>query len=113
MTFARRRRKHAKPRDRTRRPQMSHMESIPVPPEWAGRAWIDADRYRAMYRRSIEDPQGFWGEQGKRLEWIRPYTHVKDVSFASRDLHIRWYGDGTLNAWYNCIDRHLSSRSSQ
>src|SRR3546814_7325748 len=66
-----------------------------------------------MYARSIADPEGFWGEHGKRLDWIRPYTKVKDVSFAEPDLHIRWYEDGTLNASANCLDRHLATRGDQ
>src|SRR5215831_14978340 len=93
--------------------RMSSSELFPVPLEWAAKAWIDADRYAAMYRQSIEDPVRFWGEQGKRLEWMKPYAAVKDVSFASRDLHIRWYYDGTLNACHNCVDRHLRKRGDQ
>src|SRR5574340_1823425 len=92
---------------------MSHSELFSVPPEWLAKAWINADRYASMYRRSIEDPEGFWGEHGRRLDWVKPYGKVKDVSFASRDLHIRWYYDGTLNACYNCVDRHLAKRASQ
>jgi acetyl-CoA synthetase len=92
---------------------MAHSELFPVPPKWAARAWIDADRYAEMYRQSIDDPQAFWGEAGKRLDWTKPYATVKDVSFASRDLHIRWYGDGTLNACHNCVDRHVAKRGDQ
>ncbi|MCC6195483.1 MAG: acetate--CoA ligase [Burkholderiales bacterium] len=92
---------------------MSNSEVFPVPREWAARALIDAGRYQAMYRQSVEDPVAFWGEHGKRLEWVKPYTAVKDVSFASRDLHIRWYHDGTLNACHNCVDRHLAMRGDQ
>src|SRR3546814_7475401 len=66
-----------------------------------------------MYRRSIDDPEGFWGEQGKRIDWFTPYTKVKDVSFDAKDLHIRWFYDGTLNASYNCLDRHLATRGDQ
>jgi acetyl-CoA synthetase len=65
-----------------------------------------------MYRRSIEDPEGFWGEEGKRIDWLKPYTKVKDVSY-SGDVHIRWFEDGTLNASANCLDRHLASRGDQ
>jgi acetyl-CoA synthetase len=92
---------------------MSHSNVFPVPRERAARAWADAARYRAMYRHSVEDPEGFWGEQGKRLEWMKPYTKVKDVSFDSDDLHIRWFQDGTLNACHNCLDRHLRTRGDQ
>jgi acetyl-CoA synthetase len=66
-----------------------------------------------MYGASIADPEGFWGEQGSRLDWMKPYTKVKDVSFASDDLHIRWFQDGTLNACHNCVDRHLKTRGDQ
>jgi acetyl-CoA synthetase len=92
---------------------MSNPEIIPVAREWAAGAWIDADRYATMYRQSVEDPHAFWSEQGKCLDWMKPYTVVKDVSFASRDLHIRWYADGTLNACHNCVDRHLRTRADQ
>ncbi|GIX22532.1 MAG: hypothetical protein KatS3mg121_1315 [Gammaproteobacteria bacterium] len=67
----------------------------PVKPEIAARAWVDEARYREWYRRSIEDPEGFWAEQGRIIDWIRPYTRIKDVSFDADDLHIRWYEDGT------------------
>src|SRR5690606_8217342 len=70
-------------------------------------------KYEEMYRRSIDDPEGFWGEHGKRIDWFTPYTKVKDVSFDEKDLHIRWFYDGTLNAAYNCLDRHLATRGDQ
>ncbi|TVR98499.1 MAG: acetate--CoA ligase [Rhodospirillales bacterium] len=86
---------------------------FPVPEAIAKEAWIDNDTYLAMYKRSVDDPEGFWGEHGKRIDWIKPYTKVKDVSFQASDLHIRWYHDGTLNASVNCVDRHLASRGDQ
>ncbi len=82
----------------------------PVSDAVRSHALIDAERYEAMYKRSIEDPEGFWAEQAERLDWIKPFTKVKDVSFAKDDLHIRWYYDGTLNACYNCVDRHLETK---
>ena len=85
---------------------------IPVSPDWAKRAWIDSAKYKAMYDRSVKDPEGFWGEQGKRIDWIKPFTQVKDTSFTG-DVHIRWYHDGTLNASANCLDRHLAKRGEQ
>ena len=91
---------------------MSDNALIPVPQEWAEKAWLDQAKYDAMYKRSIEDPEGFWGEQGKRIHWIKPFTKVKDTSY-SGNVHIRWYYDGTLNASANCIDRHLSTRANQ
>tara|TARA_R110000787_G_scaffold14819_33_gene45640 strand:- start:106 stop:2043 length:1938 start_codon:yes stop_codon:yes gene_type:complete len=92
---------------------MSDNTLFPVPEDWAKKAWVDNDKYQDMYQRSIDDPEGFWGEQGKRLNWIKPYTQIKDVSYAKEDLHIRWYHDGTLNASANCLDRHLSTRGDQ
>jgi acetyl-CoA synthetase len=92
---------------------MSDDTLFPVPDEWAKKAWVDNDKYLEMYQRSIDDPEGFWREQGDRLNWIKPFTKVKDVSYAKEDLHISWYEDGTLNASANCLDRHLSTRGNQ
>jgi len=83
----------------------------PVSAETKARALIDADGYREMYRRSVEDNESFWAEQAERLDWIKPFTKVKDVSFAKDDLHIRWFEDGTLNVCYNCVDRHLETKA--
>jgi len=90
---------------------MSHVRK--VDPAWAKRAWIDRAGYEEKYRRSIEDNEAFWAEVGQRIDWIKPYTEVKDVSLAKDDLHIRWYYDGTLNACYNCVDRHLPDKADQ
>jgi acetyl-CoA synthetase len=84
-----------------------------VPAEWASRAWINNEKYLAMYKRSVEDPNGFWGEVGKRIDWIKPYTKVKNTSFAPNNVSIKWYEDGTLNVSANCIDRHLKTRGDQ
>ena len=92
---------------------MADNELFPVPDSVAEGAHVDAAGYEEMYRRSIEDPEGFWGEQGKRIHWIEPYTKVKDVSYGPGDVHIRWFYDGTLNASANCLDRHLSARGEQ
>src|SRR3546814_11547752 len=89
---------------------MSKNELFPVPPSVAENALIGRDEYETMYRRSIEDPEGFWAEHGKRLDWFKPYTKVKDVSFGPGDVHVKWFHDGTLNAAYNCLDRHLETR---
>ncbi len=83
-----------------------------VPETFAERAYIDRARYEQMYRRSVEDNEGFWADQAARIDWIRSPASIKDVSFASDDLHIRWYYDGVLNACYNCVDRHLASRAN-
>jgi acetyl-CoA synthetase len=88
-------------------------ELFPVPASVAQAAHVDRAAYDEMYRRSVEDPVGFWGEHGKRIDWFKPYTKVQDVSFAKDDLHVRWYYDGTTNAAYNCLDRHLEKRGDQ
>jgi len=82
----------------------------PVPDATKKRTLIDQQRYEEMYARSIADNEGFWAEQAQRVDWIKPFTKVKDVSFAKDDLHIRWYEDGTLNVCYNCVDRHLDAK---
>ncbi len=92
---------------------MSDDQIYPVPEAMANQAWVTNDQYLEMYKRSVEDPEGFWNEQGKRIDWIKPYTQVKDTSFASSDVHIRWFHDGTLNASANCLDRHLATRGDQ
>ena len=92
---------------------MSADKVYEVPANWQGKAWIDAKTYQTMYQRSVDDPVGFWGEQGKRIDWIKPYTKVKNTSFAPENVSIKWYEDGTLNVSANCIDRHLASRGDQ
>ncbi|MCH8308233.1 MAG: acetate--CoA ligase [Proteobacteria bacterium] len=77
----------------------------------ASRALIDAAGYEEMYQRSVTDNEGFWAEQAQRIDWIKPFTKVKDVSFARDDLRIRWFYDGSLNVCYNCVDRHLESKA--
>ena len=91
---------------------MSTSTFFPVPEAVAKSAWVDEAKYQQMYDRSIADPEGFWGEHGKRLTWMKPFSKVKDVS-VSGDVHIRWFHDGTLNACYNCVDRHLPDRADQ
>jgi len=92
---------------------MSSDQLFPVTPDWAAKAHVDGARYREMYAASIKDPEAFWREQGKRIDWIKPYSQIRDVSFDAKDLHIRWYYDGSLNASVNCIDRHLEKRGDQ
>ena len=88
-------------------------EIYPVPEAWATRAWADNAKYLEMYDHSIKDPNGFWGEHGKRLDWMTPFTKVKNVSYDADDLHVKWYEDGVLNASANCLDRHLATRGDQ
>ncbi len=86
---------------------------IPVSEEWMKRAHIGPDQYEKLYRRSLDDPNGFWAEEGRKLQWIKPFTRVKETSYALHDFHIRWFADGTLNVSANCIDRHLETRGQQ
>ena len=85
----------------------------PVPGDIKKNALIDKAKYDAMYKQSVEDPEGFWGEHGKRIDWIKPYSTVKNVSYDAKDLYIKWYEDGTLNVAANCLDRHLEKRGDQ
>ena len=82
----------------------------PVPASWAADALVDEAGYHQMYRSSIRDPEGFWRDQGARIDWMTPFTQIKQTSFHEADFGIRWYGDGTLNLSANCLDRHLETR---
>ena len=86
---------------------------FPVRPEWAAKAHLDAEGYEAAVHRVETDPDGYWAELGRRLDWIKPFTQVKDVSFARDDFRIRWFADGVLNVSVNCIDRHLPHRKDE
>ncbi len=79
---------------------------------FAKRAYVDQAGYEEMYRRSVEDNEGFWASQASRIDWIKPFSKVRDVSFAKDDLHIRWFYDGTLNVCYNCVDRHVEAKGN-
>jgi len=83
----------------------------PVSEATKARTLVTETQYEAMYARSVDDNEGFWAEQAERIDWIKPFTKIKDVSFAKDDLHIRWFEDGTLNVCYNCVDRHLESKA--
>ncbi|MDX1536105.1 acetate--CoA ligase [Arsukibacterium sp.] len=92
---------------------MSHPSLYPVSETARARTHITDDIYQQMYRQSVEQPEQFWAEQGKRLDWITPYSKIKDTSFELGNVRVNWYSDGTLNASYNCLDRHLASRANQ
>ena len=81
----------------------------PVPADIAANALIDDAKYKEMYEQSIKDPNGFWGEQGKRLDWSKPYTKVKNTSYDPHNVSIKWFEDGELNVSYNCVDRHAAA----
>ena len=87
---------------------MPDNELFPIPRQMAQSAWVNETQYFKMYEDSIKHPDKFWGEAAKRVDWIKPYTKVKNASFTG-NVSIKWYEDGTLNASSNCIDRHLAT----
>jgi acetyl-CoA synthetase len=89
-------------------------DTVYAPTEaFASTAHVTADQYKAMYEASINDPEGFWAEHGKRIDWIKPFTRVKNTDFTLGKVDIKWFEDGTLNVSANCIDRHLATRGDQ
>jgi acetyl-CoA synthetase len=92
---------------------VSDNEVFPVPKAWAESALMDAAGYEAAVARVESDPDGYWSDVARRLDWIKPFTEVKDVSFDAKDFRVRWYADGVLNVSVNCIDRHLPERAEQ
>ena len=81
----------------------------PVPAEWAARAYVNDAKYKEMYARSVSDPDGFWRDEAQRVDWIKPFTKVKNTRYAP-DVSIKWFEDGSLNVAANCLDRHLAKR---
>ena len=92
---------------------MTETITYPVPASISSSAHIDNDGYFELYRRSIEDNEGFWRDQGQRIDWIKPYTKISDVDWTIPNVSAKWYEDGTLNASYNCIDRHLTGKADK
>jgi acetyl-CoA synthetase len=92
---------------------MSEHHVYPVSKDLLGGSLINNDQYNELYARSVSDPAGFWSDMGERLDWMKKFTEVRDVSYDKNNLHIRWYQDGTLNACVNCVDRHLKDRGDQ
>jgi len=92
---------------------MSDDKVYPVPEEWANNAYVNRAQYEEMYRQSIETPDDFWRHHGYRIDWIKPFTTVKNTSYDPHNVDIRWYEDGTLNVCANCVDRHLAARGDQ
>ena len=91
---------------------MSEIKTYPVSAETARAAHADNDKYLEMYQRSVDDPEGFWGEQAKELvSWFKPWDRVMDVDY--HKAHIKWFEGGKLNVCYNCVDRHLETRGDQ
>ncbi|RDB42964.1 acetate--CoA ligase [Halomonas sp. DQ26W] len=85
----------------------------PVSDDFAANAWIDKEKYQAMYQQSVDDPEGFWTEQVKRVDWVKAPTKIKNTTFDPHNVDIRWFEDGTLNASVSCLDRHLETRGDQ
>ena len=93
---------------------MDDIEKVyPVPTAFAARANLTPELYKEMYARSISDPEGFWSEQGKRIDWMTPFTKAKNVSWEDSNFNIEWYADGVLNVSANCLDRHLETRGDK
>ncbi|WP_113908285.1 acetate--CoA ligase [Aliidiomarina celeris] len=88
-------------------------KTYPLAPEQQAGAHLDTASYETMYQQSINEPEKFWAEHGKRLSWFTPYTQVKNTSFAPGNIDINWFADGTLNVCYNCVDRHLGERADK
>jgi len=84
-----------------------------VPKKWSNNAYVNKSQYEKKYKLSIKDNEGFWKKEGKRIDWIKPYTKIKDVKYSKTDVKIKWYYDGTLNASANCIDRHLKDKKNK
>ena len=84
-----------------------------VTKKWAKKAYADKNFYEKKYKSSIKDNEGFWKKEGKRIDWIKPYTKIKDVKYSKSDVKIKWFYDGTLNASSNCIDRHLKDKKNK
>ncbi len=93
---------------------MSDQQNVyPVRDDIAAKAWADKEKYQAMYQQSVDDPDAFWAEQAKRVDWFKAPTKIKNTSFDPHNVDIRWFEDGTLNASVNCLDRHLETRGDQ
>lgn len=90
---------------------MSDNLNFPILPSAKIGTHCTTEKYNEMYERSMSDPEGFWSEEGKRIDWIKPYSKIKNVDFTG-DVTIKWFEDGTLNACYNCVDRHLPHKAN-
>ncbi|MEZ5840370.1 MAG: acetate--CoA ligase [Hyphomicrobiales bacterium] len=92
---------------------MSEAKVYPVPESVAKAALVDNQKYLEMYKASVENPDAFWGEHGRRIDWMKPFTKVKNTSYAPDNVSIKWFEDGTLNVSANCVDRHVATRGDQ
>jgi acetyl-CoA synthetase len=96
-------------------PVKTHTDAkvYPVSKNWATRGYVNDAKYKRMYKASITDNEGFWAEHGQRIDWFKPYTRVKNISYKPGKVSIKWFEDGTTNVSYNCVDRHLAKRAKQ
>jgi acetyl-CoA synthetase len=93
--------------------RMRGMSNIyPVPADWAEKAFLTSEGYQAAYSRSLADPENFWRDEAERIDWMTPFTKVKNTSFNEADFGIKWFEDGVLNVSANCLDRHLPQRAN-
>ena len=92
---------------------MSEDQIFEVPQAIADKALVNDAQYQDMYARSLDDADGFWAEHGQRIDWIKPFSKVKNTHYGKDDVSIKWYEDGTLNACVNCVDRHVETRGDQ
>ncbi len=81
--------------------------------DWVSKATVNKSQYEKKYKSSLSDNDNFWKKEGKRINWIKPYTKIKDIKYSSSDVKIKWFYDGTLNASANCIDRHLKKNKDK
>ena len=88
-------------------------KTIPIKNEWIKESLVDKNQYDELYKYSIDNNESFWNEKGKRIEWIKPYTKIKDIKYSNNDVRIKWFYDGTLNVSYNCIDRHVKDNPNR
>ena len=109
------RKKFKKRKKRTKKKETSKSSELvfKVPKKWSRSAYVDKSQYEKKYKLSIKNNEEFWKKEGKRIDWIKPYTKIKDVKYSKTDVKIKWFYDGTLNASANCIDRHLSDKKNK
>ena len=107
--------KRKKRKAKIKRNQISKSNELvfKVPKKWSRSAYVDKNKYENKYKLSIKDNEGFWRKEGKRIDWIKPYTKIRDVKYSKTEVRIKWYYDGTLNASANCIDRHLDTKKNK
>ena len=108
------RKKIKKKNKNPRKKENKNIEKIyKVKSEWLKKAFVSKNIYEKKYSQSLKDNDGFWRKEGKRINWIKPYTKIKDVKYSNTEVNIKWFYDGTLNASANCIDRHLKNNKDK